>query len=151
MVKEWGVDSVENRQPTLLVADTIVADTVKCLEEKTPIDDTPECLPVETKPIDIASENKAEVKSGALVIVESLASKSVKDVTPADTTDYIIAGTQTIHELQDGETIISLSRKYYGDKRLWPYIVKHNNIVDFNKVAVGMVIDIPKLEAKTGI
>ena len=41
-----------------------------------------------------------------------------------------------------------LSRKYYGDKRLWPYIVKHNGITDFNKVAIGMSIRIPILEAK---
>lgn len=83
-----------------------------------------------------------------LVITESLAAKSIKDITIADTTEYSINGTQTTHTLQDGETIIQLSRKYYGDKRLWPYIVKYNNITDFNKVSVGMKINIPLLKNK---
>ena len=86
---------------------------------------------------------------GTLVITESLANKSIKDITPADTLDFVIDGTHTIHTLQSGETIIQLSRKYYGDKRLWPYIVKYNNIIDFNKVAVGTVLHIPILKDKS--
>lgn len=91
---------------------------------------------------------KSPIASTSFIIVEALAAKNIKDITLADTTDYVIDGTQTTHTLQSGETIIQLSRKYYGDKRLWPYIVKHNNITDFNKVAVGMVIDIPVLKNK---
>lgn len=81
-------------------------------------------------------------------ITESLAAKSIKDITVADTTEYTIGATLTKHELKSGETIIQLARKYYGDKRLWPYIVKYNNITDFNKVAVGMTIEIPVLNSK---
>ena len=81
-------------------------------------------------------------------ITESLAAKSIKDITIADTTEYTIGATLTKHELKSGETIIQLARKYYGDKRLWPYIVKYNNITDFNKVAVGMTIEIPVLNSK---
>ena len=83
-----------------------------------------------------------------MTITESLAAKNLKDITIVDTTEYLIAGTQSTHTLQSGETIIQLARKYYGDKRLWPYIVKHNHITDFNKVKVGMAIDIPVLMAK---
>lgn len=83
-----------------------------------------------------------------LPITASLAAKSIKDITIADTTDYTIGSTLTKHELKSGETIIQLARKYYGDKRLWPYIVKYNNITDFNKVAVGMIIEIPVLNSK---
>jgi nucleoid DNA-binding protein/nucleoid-associated protein YgaU len=83
-----------------------------------------------------------------LQITASLAAKSIKDITVADTTDYTIGSTLTKHELKSGETIIQLARKYYGDKRLWPYIVKYNNITDFNKVAVGMIIEIPVLNSR---
>ena len=83
-----------------------------------------------------------------LQITASLAAKSIKDITVADTTDYTIGSTLTKHELKSGETIIQLARKYYGDKRLWPYIVKYNNIADFNKVAVGMIIEIPVLNSR---
>lgn len=81
----------------------------------------------------------------SLVITESLAAKSLKNITQADTTDFRIDGTMCTHTLQSGETIIQLARKYYGDKRLWPYIVKYNDIVDFNKVSVDMNINIPVL------
>lgn len=81
----------------------------------------------------------------SLVITESLAAKSLKNITQADTTDFLIDGTMCTHTLQSGETIIQLARKYYGDKRLWPYIVKYNEIVDFNKVSVDMNINIPVL------
>lgn len=81
----------------------------------------------------------------SLVITESLAAKSLKNITQADTTDFLIDGTMCTHTLQSGETIIQLARKYYGDKRLWPYIVKYNDIVDFNKVSVDMNINIPVL------
>lgn len=83
-----------------------------------------------------------------LQITASLAAKSIKDITVADTTDYTIGSTLTKHELKSGETIIQLARKYYGDKRLWPYIVKYNNIADFNKVSVGMIIEIPVLNSR---
>ena len=84
-----------------------------------------------------------------LIITETLAAKTIKDITMSDTTDYIIDGTLTIHSLKSGETIIQLARMYYGDKRLWPYIVKYNQITDFNKVAIGMSINIPLLKNKT--
>ena len=106
----------------------------------------------ESKPAEVVvSEAKpaAAPVAKTLVITEALAAKNVKDITVADTTEYTINGTQTTHKLQEGETIIQLARKYYGDKRLWPYIVKHNQITDFNKVAIGMSIDIPVLNPNT--
>ncbi len=108
-----------------------------------------ESQPITAKPAALPA-SKSSVSPTALVITESLAVKSIKDITVADTTDYLIAGTQSTHTLQSGETIIQLARKYYGDKRLWPYIVKYNHITDFNKVGVGMEIKIPVLKAMTG-
>jgi ribosome-associated heat shock protein Hsp15 len=77
-----------------------------------------------------------------------LVAENIKDITPADTTDYAIASTLTTHKLRNGETIILLAKKYYGDKRLWPYIVKHNQLKDFNNVAIGQMIKIPVLQEK---
>lgn len=103
-------------------------------EEAKPSQPVPEVKPV-TTPV-----------THTFVVTEALAARNIKDITVDNTTDYIIEGTQATHVLQEGETIIQLSRKYYGDKRLWPYIVKHNSITDFNKVAVGMSINIPVLK-----
>lgn len=90
----------------------------------------------------------AETPPPLVPITKDLQNKSLKDITPADTTDYRIAGTLVTHELRNGETIIYLTKKYYGDKRLWPYIVKHNQMNDFNNVAIGQMINIPILEKK---
>lgn len=84
----------------------------------------------------------------AVTPTESLEAKTVKDITPADTTDYAIEGTLLTHELKNGETIIQLAKKYYGDKRLWPYIVKYNWMKDYNNVAIGQMINIPVLKDK---
>ena len=78
-------------------------------------------------------------------ITESLQAKSIKDITVADTTDYVMGGTLAVHKLKSGETIIQLSNKYYGDKRLWPYIVKYSKMKDYNNVAIGQKIEIPVL------
>lgn len=84
----------------------------------------------------------------AVTLTEVLSAKEVKDITLADTTDYAMAGTLVTHKLRNGETIILLAKKYYGDKRLWPYIVKHNQLKDFNNVAIGQKINIPILQEK---
>lgn len=84
-----------------------------------------------------------------IVLSESLLAKDIKDITIADTTEYVYDGVLTTHTLGNGETIIRLAQKYYGDKRLWPYIVKYNHVDDFNKVGIGKKIEIPKLVRKT--
>ena len=82
-------------------------------------------------------------------LTENIKEKSLKDISMADTTDYIISGTLATHELQQDETIIRLSQKYYGDKRLWPYIVTHNCMKNPNEVHIGTMIAIPFLKNKT--
>lgn len=88
----------------------------------------------------------AESSTHTVALTQALEAKELKDITLADTTEYAIAGTLTTHKLRNGETIILLAKKYYGDKRLWPYIVKHNKIHDFNKVAIGQTINIPMMK-----
>lgn len=105
---------------------------------------SPQTSAAESKP----AAPKAEPKPGVLTLTPALQAKEIKDITLADTTDYTISGTLLTHRLKSGETIIQLSNKYYGDKRLWPYIVKHNRMKNFNSVAIGQAIMIPVLEAR---
>ena len=100
----------------------------------------------EIKPVSV-SEPKSESKAGVLPLTASLQAKTIKDITLADTTDYSISGTMLTHKLKSGETIIQLSNRYYGDKRLWPYIVKHNQDVIKNPddIPVGTEVKIPEL------
>ena len=68
----------------------------------------------------------------------------------ADTLDYQIIGTQEEYTLQKGETIIRASVKFFGTKKYWPYIVKHNLDVlpDPDNIPAGVKIKIPILTPK---
>ena len=68
----------------------------------------------------------------------------------ADTLDYQIIGTQEEYTLQKGETIIRASVKFFGTKKYWPYIVKHNVDVlpDPDNIPAGVKIKIPVLTPK---
>ena len=72
------------------------------------------------------------------VMVDELAAKNLKYITPADTLLYIADGTLAVHKVAQDETLTRIAREYYGDKKLWPYIVKYNNMTDPNGLCRGM-------------
>lgn len=154
--KELGIERHKEPATPNVAPDTVAESITEAEPEKVavPTKEVVAAHAEETKPVQPAPEATKPATmptANTLVITESLAAKSIKDITIADTTDYSINGTQATHTLQSGETIIQLARKYYGDKRLWPYIVKYNNITDFNKVAIGMTINIPVLKNKDAV
>ena len=65
----------------------------------------------------------------------------------ADTLECQIVGTQAEYTLKNGETIIRASIKYFGTKKYWPYIVKHNMDIlkDPDNIPAGVQLKIPKL------
>ena len=70
----------------------------------------------------------------------------------SDAVTYAIVGTRATHQLQYGETLVKLARKYYGNKKLWPYIARYNKeaLADVDNIPVGTTIRIPELsEEKT--
>lgn len=70
----------------------------------------------------------------------------------SDAVTYAIVGTRATHQLQYGETLVKLARKYYGNKKLWPYIALYNKeaLADVDNIPVGTTIRIPELsEEKT--
>lgn len=141
----WG------EEPQVAPAPKEAPDTVNSEKEQTVVaaeSATPKVKSEPHKEVAPAPQASADAKFCVVTPTESLEAKTIKDITPADTTDYIIDGTLVTHELQNGETIIQLARKYYGDKRLWPYIVKYNWMKDYNNVAVGQMINVPVLKNK---
>lgn len=90
---------------------------------------------------------KKEVKKPVerFKIVDALAVRELSTIFVADTTDYRITGTLCTHKVKSEETLIRISLNHYGDKRLWPYIVKYNNMVRPNDLACDMVLKIPRL------
>jgi nucleoid-associated protein YgaU len=75
---------------------------------------------------------------------------NVAKETLADTVEYDITGTKTNYTLREGESLVKLAVKFYGTKKLWPYIVKHNkNIIkDADRVPIGTTLRIPELTPK---
>ena len=89
--------------------------------------------------------NETAVEEQHFMLVDTLAKRTLAIITVKDTTDYIIRGTVAEHIVELEETLIKISLKHYGDKRLWPYIVQHNNLSKPNDLACGMVLKIPRL------
>ncbi len=75
---------------------------------------------------------------------------NVEKETLADTVEYNITGTKTNYTLREGDSLVKLAVKFYGTKKLWPYIVKHNkNIIkDADRVPIGTTLRIPELTPK---
>lgn len=77
----------------------------------------------------------------------SIARKTAAPVVLSDTVRYTIVGTFATHTLHRGESLARLAQHYYGNKNLWPYLVRHNReiIKDADDIPVGTLIRIPKL------
>ena len=65
-----------------------------------------------------------------------------------DSSSYTIVGTETTYTIKQGETLTRVALRFWGTKKLWPYLVKHNPkvITNPNHVPYGTTIRIPKLE-----
>ena len=74
----------------------------------------------------------------------------VKRETLADTVEYAITGTKTTYTIRPGESLVRVAFKFYGNKKLWPYLVQHNKdiIKNADVVPVGTTIKIPELSPK---
>lgn len=99
-----------------------------------------------------AEEKQPEDTLETVKFIQLSAEELRKEHVPsfADTLDYQIIGTQEEYTLQKGETIIRASVKFFGTKKYWPYIVKHNLDVlpDPDNIPAGVKIKIPILTPK---
>lgn len=102
-------------------------------------------VPVDTIiPTDtVNTDEKAE--EVPFVLIEELSQTKLSVITLKDTALYKTVGNMAVHRVGLDETLVKISLVYYNDKRLWPYIVKHNNLRDHNQLEIGMEIQIPRL------
>ena len=120
--------------------------------------DTPEVIPATpvqeevSIPTPVVEEKPQEDNLNMVQFIELSEEELRKERVPsfADTLDYQIVGTQEEYTLQKGETIIRASVRFFGTKKYWPYIVKHNMDVlkDPDNIPAGIRIKIPKLVEK---
>ena len=120
--------------------------------------DTPEATPASlaqeevSMPAPVAEEKPQEDTLKTVHFIELSEEELRKERVPsfADTLDFQIVGTQEEYTLQKGETIIRASVRFFGTKKYWPYIVKHNMDVlpDPDNIPAGIQLKIPKLVEK---
>ena len=122
-----------------ITTDSVDATNENIVAQQDTINETPQQPQKEEPTINVPKSFK---------IVDALAVRELSTIFVADTTDYKISGTICNHKVKSEETLIKISQKYYGDKRLWPYIVKYNNMIRPNDLACDMMLKIPRLTPK---
>lgn len=111
------------------------------------VETTPTKVVEEVKPdsVEVATEQPIE-EPYTFAMVDELAVKSVGSITRGDTLLYVANDTIATHTVAADETLVRISLKYYGDKRLWPYIVQYNKLDNPNGLSKGMKLLIPRLQ-----
>ncbi|MBR6371259.1 MAG: HU family DNA-binding protein [Bacteroidaceae bacterium] len=130
------------------------------LTEKEEVNVKPE-TPVQQASEPLAGQNNVQEKSPVVPEPQTAVSSSngfrlttadeQKDLglfTVADTVNYRMTGTLTVHHVKEGETLTQISLAEYGTKKLWPYIAAYNKLRDSNSLNAGSRILIPSLEAR---
>ncbi len=141
IVAEKPVDAVETVE--VPVSETVVEEVI--VAEK-PVDavEATEAPVTET----VVEEVSAKNEPYKFVMVQELQSINQKNITVADTTLYVAEGELTVHRVVLDDRLAKIAKKYYGDKRLWPYIAKYNELKKPNALQKGMKIRIPRLVPK---
>lgn len=134
------MSSVEPKEPIAVIkydsvaSDTLTVDSAMVSKEEAVANERRQDS---AKVVAINLERKEEPKGGLSL---------------SDAVTYTIVGTRATHQLQYGETLVKLARRYYGNKKLWPYIARYNKeaLADVDNIPVGTTIRIPELsEEKT--
>ena len=119
---------------------TVITPVTSDFEKEQKIEETTETISQSQQTVSPSTGKSSGVATTANVAKETL----------ADTVEYDITGTKTNYTLREGESLVKLAVKFYGTKKLWPYIVKHNkNIIkDADRVPIGTTLRIPELTPK---
>ncbi len=102
--------------------------------------------PAKAEPV--KAESVQAIKTLKVKLTASDEAKDLSEFTRDDVVNYVIDGDLDLYTLQKGETLTQVALKYYGSKKLWPYIVKYNNISDPGKLQPGARIRVPVLKSK---
>lgn len=128
---------------------------VKPVEEDVQQPDTPVQIvkqepepSVKPEPADKENVKKAKENVQFIALTKEDQAKSLASFSEADTVNYKVTGLLAVHTVQEGETLTKLALKYYGSKKLWPYLAQYNDMKSINNMNTGCEIKIPKLATK---
>lgn len=134
IVSSQEVIAETKNEPAVIIEDSVATETTA--EPITPIEE-------------IQASDEADADAAySFILVDELAARSDRDITDADTTLYVTEGDIAVHVVAEDERLAKIAYDYYGSRKLWPYIAKHNNLKKPYGIAVGMELSIPKLQPK---
>lgn len=134
IVSSQEVIAETKNEPAVIIEDSVASATTA--EPATPIEEIK------------ASNEGEDYTAYSFILVDELAARSDRDITDADTTLYVAEGDIAVHVVAEDERLAKIAYDYYGSRKLWPYIAKHNNLKKPYGIAVGMELSIPKLQPK---
>ena len=124
-------------------------------EESVPKAETQPATPATTQPTTSAAEQpKTTTKPAASAATQTAkpATQTAKSATTLKVgkNEYVVEGEIETHVLSKGETLFSLSRKYYGNNAMYACIIEYNKDVIKNpdNIPEGTKLRIPKLVKK---
>ena len=141
-IPESVVRMLMEREITPLSKDTAVSSLALQTDSVSSVKQAPEVTRQDTVH-EVAVSAKPETE-------EQVLPTAVKRETLADTVEYMITGTRSTYTIKSGESLVRVALKFYGNKKLWPYLVQYNKdiIKNANVVPVGTTIRIPELAPK---
>ncbi len=134
IVSSQEVIAETKNEPAVIIEDSVASATTA--EPTTPIEEIK------------ASNEGEDYAAYSFILVDELAARSDRDITDADTTLYVTEGEVAVHVVAEDERLAKIAYDYYGSRKLWPYIAKHNNLKKPYGIAVGMELSIPRLQPK---
>ena len=131
-------------------------------EESVPKAETQPATPATTQPTTSAAEQPKTTTKPAASAATQTAKPATQTAKPAAQTtksattlkvgknEYVVEGEIETHVLSKGETLFSLSRKYYGNNAMYACIIEYNKDVIKNpdNIPEGTKLRIPKLVKK---
>ena len=146
-------DTVREAVPTVPAVSAVPAATAAPAVTEPKVETVVDAIPAESvnpvKPVEVEASAPGLGEVMTVKLNSADQAKNLADFTVADTLSFITDGELAVHTLKSGETIVRLALKYYGTKKLWPYIVKYNNLKDSgSKLVEGARIRIPVLKVR---
>ncbi|MBR5707044.1 MAG: HU family DNA-binding protein [Bacteroidaceae bacterium] len=92
----------------------------------------------------------AKKETAKFTLTKEDQNKALPRFTAADTVNYKIVGTKATVTMVKGDMLTTIAEKYYGTKKLWPYVAKYNGLTtkSARKLPVGYKIKVPELANK---
>ena len=161
-VKEEEKKSCWNLWIKILIAILVIALIIillwpvignKCLKkaDKQPAKEkAPAPAAVQPAPEKKPEAQPAKKETAKFTLTKEDQNKALPRFTAADTVNYKIVGTKATVTMVKGDMLTTIAEKYYGTKKLWPYVAKYNGLTtkSARKLPVGYKIKVPELANK---